>query len=106
MAIAILPLVPNIFLAAVSLLILGEGMSTLTFGTSTCANCADSSLKVSVVVFVAIILLVAVVVLFASTAAAGLSNFCMDPEHNTVAYVDFLANNSEVVEQTMEYYLS
>jgi len=106
------PNLPLIFLATVCLIILAEAMVTVYVGTSSCARCVDSGLRMSAVVFVLIILIVAATIAVGSTIGITASHFCMEPDDNAITYVRYFANktNSTTLEMTIDettgYYLT
>jgi len=103
MALVWLPNIPLITLALVCLGILLEAVVTVCCNTSSCARCADASLKGATVCFVLIVLLVTIVVAVLSTAGVGISQFCQDPDYNTRAYAAYYANSSEIAETVQHY---
>jgi len=104
----VLPLIPLVFLATVCLFVLFHALSAVLTGTDFVCRCCDSGigLRLSAVVFVIIIVSVAAVTGVSSTMGVGFSSFCMDPEYNTMAYVEHASNNSEKMTDIVEFYLS
>lgn len=97
-----LPNVPLILLGFTCLAILGEAYITVRIGSSSCAQCVETGLRVATIVFVMIILLVAISITVSSTIAITASHFCIHPDKNTMAYSS-LANSTMVGNATRFY---